>query len=79
MPKDDLPTYPIVEILIRLSDSDHHIGSYKDHTIHDQGVIVKTTQGIIDVPLSLILQQFHQPELITDSELAVIATSFRKI
>lgn len=78
MPKDDLPTYAIVEILIRLADSNTHIGSYKDHTIHEEGVIVKTTQGVIDLPRSLVMQQFHQPELITDAELSAIANKFRK-
>lgn len=45
--KNDLPTYAIVELLIRLSHINPLIGDYKGHALFDDGVIVKTTHGNI--------------------------------
>ncbi|HEY4196100.1 MAG TPA: hypothetical protein VGM63_11225 [Mucilaginibacter sp.] len=77
MPKDNLPTYAIVELLIRLEKHDPAIGDYKNHAESANGVMVKTTRGSIRFPESLIIQQFETPELISDDELAVIASLFR--
>ncbi len=77
MPRNDLPTYAIVELLIRLSDHNFTIGDYKDHTVSDDEVVVKTTAGIIRFPESLIMQQFEAPELITSHQLTSTVSSFR--
>jgi hypothetical protein len=77
MPRNDLPTYAIVELLIRLEKYDHSIGNYKDHAFYDGEVIVKTTAGSIRMPQELVQQQFESPETISDSELTKIATQFR--
>ena len=77
MPKDNLPTYAIVELLIRVEKHDPAIGDYKNHSESADGVVVKTTLGSIRFPQSLIMQQFETPELISDDELAVIASLFR--
>lgn len=77
MSKNNLPTYAIVELLIRLEKHDASIGDYKNHTISDNGVIVKTTSGSIKFSQSLIVQQFESPELITDDVLASTASLFR--
>lgn len=75
--KNNLPTYVLVELLIRLSVFDKAIGDYKNHTIYENGVMVKTTRGIIHFPESLINDQFKSPELITDNILSEIASSFK--
>jgi hypothetical protein len=77
MPKRNLPVYAIVELLIRLEQHDKSIGGYKNHSIYDDGVIVKTTSGIIHFPEALILQQFAEPEMVTDHALLDIASSFK--
>ena len=77
MQKNNLPTYAIVELLIRLENHDPAIGDYKNHTVYDNGVTVKTTRGSITFPESLVLQQFETPEMITDDQLADIALLFR--
>jgi hypothetical protein len=77
MPKNSLPTYAIVELLIRLEKHDPSIGNYKNHSESGNGIIVKTTGGSILFPESLIMQQFESPELIGDNELAAIASLFR--
>jgi len=77
MPKNSLPTYAIVELLIRLEKHDSSIGDYKNHSESGNGIIVKTTGGSILFPESLIMQQFESPELIGDNELAAIASLFR--
>jgi hypothetical protein len=77
MPKSSLPTYAIVELLIRLSQYNHLIGNYKNHSIFDTGVMVKTSSGSIKFPLSTIHRQFENPGSITESELANLALLFK--
>jgi len=76
VPKRNLPTYVIVELLIRLAEHNSLIGDYKNHSFYDTGVMVKTTNGFIRFPETLIMQQFHSPELITNNDLIEIATVF---
>ena len=77
MSKNALPTYAIVELLIRLEKYNDKIGNYKGHAGYDTEVIVKTSGGSIIFPESIIVRQFESPELITDSELASIARLFK--
>jgi hypothetical protein len=77
MPSSNLPTYAIVELLIRLEKHNPAIGDYKNHTVYDKDVTVKTTGGTIKFLQSLIMQQFENPELITDVELADTASLFK--
>lgn len=77
MPKSNLPTYAIVELLIRLEKHNPSIGGYKNHTELDQGVIVKTSGGSIEFRKELVEQQFQNPELITEKELEKTSLLFR--
>jgi hypothetical protein len=79
MPKDDLPTYAIVELLIRLSEFNSQIGNYKDHSIHHDGVVVITSGGHINFPRSMVMQQFTDPDQITKGELISISGTFKKV
>ncbi|WP_183557294.1 hypothetical protein [Mucilaginibacter sp. SP1R1] len=78
MPKHNLPTYAIVELLIRLSQYNYLIGDYKNHSVFDTGVMVKTSGGSISFPASIIMKQFENPSAITESELAKIALLFKQ-
>lgn len=77
MSKDSLPTYAIVELLIRLEDINPLIGSYKDHVPHEYGVMVKTTNGHINFSRQLVMQQFNNPGLIDATELKAVAELFK--
>jgi hypothetical protein len=77
MTKSNLPTYAIVELLMRLTPHNELIGDYKDHSFYDNGVMVKTTGGTIRFSETLIMQQFQDPELVTDQVLAEIASLFK--
>ena len=79
MSKPNLPTYAIVELLIRLSQHNLSIGDYKNHFAYDTGVIVKTSHGTICFPEELITQQFVDPCLITENELFELALSFNPV
>jgi hypothetical protein len=79
MPKSNLPTYAIVELLMRLTPHNDLIGDYKNHSIYDDGVMVKTTGGTIRFSEALIMQQFQDPELVTDQVLTEIASSFKPL
>ncbi|HZY35202.1 MAG TPA: hypothetical protein VFE53_01060 [Mucilaginibacter sp.] len=77
MSKNNLPTYAIVELLMRLSSYDNGIGNYKDHHISDVEVLVKTTGGVIRFPQTLVMQQFENPERIKDDLLLQTISSFK--
>ncbi len=77
--KNTLPTYAIVELLIRLSHINPLIGDYKGHAFNEDGVIVKTKHGSIAFSKSLIKQQFDNPEMISDDELTIIASTFNSL
>ena len=78
MPKHHLPTYAIVELLIRLSQHNYLIGDYKNHSAFDTGVMVKTSGGSISFPTHIVLRQFEDPTTISDDELSQMALRFRK-
>jgi hypothetical protein len=78
MTRNHLPTYVIVELLIRLSQHNYLIGDYKYHSVFDTGVMVKTSGGSISFPTQIVLQQFESPTTISDEELSQIALRFRK-
>ena len=69
MPRNDLPTYAIVELLIRIARYNKTIGDYKGHRLVNAEVWVKTTGGALRFPQSLVMQQFENPELINDKAL----------
>jgi hypothetical protein len=75
--KSNLPTYAIVELLMRLAHHSKVIGDYKDHKIKRAEVLVKTTGGVISFPETLIMQQFEDPELISDNLLLETMGSFK--
>ena len=79
MPKDNLPTYTIVELLMRIAQHNTLIGDYKNHIAFDEGVIVKTSGGTIRFPMDLVMQQFENPELVTDAVLLNTAVSFKPL
>ena len=79
MAKNNLPTYAIVELLIRLTKYNDLIGDYKDHAVYDNDVIVKTSGGTIVFPLTIITKQFESPESISEKELAVAASEFNPL
>jgi hypothetical protein len=74
--KNTLPTYAIVELLIRLSHINPLIGDYKGHIVYDDGVIVKTTGGTITFPKKLVVLQFESPETIAENTLHLAANGF---
>jgi hypothetical protein len=77
MPKDNISAYVIVELLIRLANHEPQIGNYKTHAVHEDGVLVKTSTGVIQFNLDLIKKQFECPEKITVNELSGVASSFK--
>ena len=77
MAKNNLPTYAIVELLIRLAKHNEAIGDYKDHAVYDDEVIVKTSGGTIVFPQTIVIKQFESPELITEDELITTGAGFK--
>lgn len=51
-----------MELLLRAAELSVEVGEYIDHTLHPQGVIVRTQKGIINFSRELIDKQFSHPE-----------------
>ncbi|GAA4334958.1 hypothetical protein GCM10023149_42610 [Mucilaginibacter gynuensis] len=79
MPKQRLPAYAIVELLIRLAHLNPNIGDYKGHAVHSGYTLVKTTGGVVRILIPLVTKQFEAPETITYDDLALTADSFRPL
>ena len=78
MPQNKLPLYAIVELLMRLTGINPQIGNYKNHAERGDEVIVKTTNGTIQLSRALVLSQFHNPEDIGKRDLESMASRFIK-
>jgi hypothetical protein len=79
MQKSNLPTYAIVELLMRIAQHNNSIGDYKNHSAYDEGVMVKTSGGTIRFPMELVMQQFENPDLVTDTVLLNTVVSFKPV
>jgi hypothetical protein len=78
MSQNKLPLYAIVELLMRLTGINPQIGNYKNHAERGDEVIVKTTNGTIQLSRALVLSQFYKPEDIGKRDLESLASRFRK-
>lgn len=79
MPKHNIPVYAIVELLMLLGQHDDSAGDYRGHTIRDNHVLVKTTNGSITFSHALIMKQFSDPENVTRTDLLNTLSSFRPL
>jgi hypothetical protein len=77
MNKHNLPVYAIVELLMRLEKFKSDIGDYKNHSINEHHVKVKTSSGTINFPKSIIMKQFEHPDLITNEDLTSLSDTFQ--
>lgn len=77
MPKNNIPVYAIVELLILLAEQDQSIGNYKGHTMRLNNVLVKTSTGNLTIPQSLIMKQFAEPEKVSSKDLEDLHDHFR--
>jgi len=78
MSQNTLPLYAIVELLMRLAGVDPQIGNYKNHSERGDNVLVKTTNGTIQLSRALVLSQFNKPEDIGKRDLESLAARFRR-
>lgn len=72
-----IPVFVFYELLIRLSELNPDVGDYFSHTLLEKEVILKTTTGMIKVPLNLVKKQFADPKLIATSELSALLDQFK--
>lgn len=78
MSQSKLPLYAIVELLMRLTGVNSQIGNYKNHSERGDEVLVRTTNGTIQLSKALVLSQFNRPEDIQKQDLESLALRFRR-
>lgn len=72
-----LAAYVIYELLIRLQEIDPAVGEYLSYKKISAGIKVQTTGGSLEIPDTLLEQQFHRPEGILAGDLLGILGSFQ--
>ena len=71
-----MPSFVIEELIIRLQEFNKGIGTFKSCVRLGEQMIIKTTRGMITVPMSLLNCQLQAPAAITSEEIAVLAGQF---
>lgn len=68
-----IPLYIIEEMVIRLQEFNPAIGDFTGNERLGSQMIVKTTNGIITVPVLLLSKQLYDPGVITKQEIAELS------
>ena len=72
------PVFIFHELVIRLDQANPLIGRYRSHTDHNESFILSTDKGSVIVPEHFIQMQFQDPNLINDTDIAMLAYNFKK-
>jgi hypothetical protein len=73
----NFPIYIYYELLIRLSEIIPETGDYVSNILTNEYCILRTTNGTINIPLSILQLQFDHPEQIGPEHLKIIANGFK--
>ncbi|HEX8019129.1 hypothetical protein [Mucilaginibacter sp.] len=73
-----MPSFVIEELIIRLQEFNRGVGTLKSYVRLGEQMIIKTTRGVITVPMSLLNGQLQEPTVITNEEIAILAGQFIK-
>jgi hypothetical protein len=69
MKNEEMPSYAIVEILIRISAFHPNLGRYKDHDLIGPMVVIKITSGRVMVKAELVSKHLQSPHTVSLNEL----------
>lgn len=73
----NFPLFIFYELLIRLSEIQPEIGDYVSYTPSNNGCIVRTTNGTLNVLNQILTKQFEDPNQITTQELFILLQTFK--
>lgn len=73
-----IPIYIIEEVLIRLQEINPEIGKLKTMERLGSQMIIKTSNGIITVPVLLLGLQLHDPSMLKNEDVEALAKQFIK-
>ncbi|TCC88581.1 hypothetical protein EZ428_18240 [Pedobacter frigiditerrae] len=72
-----IAVFIIYEILIRLQELDPDLGEYLMNRKTEDGILVRTSNGSIPIPDSILLRQFNDPKSISQFELQDLLGNFK--
>lgn len=72
-----LAAYVIYELLIRLQEINPEVGEYLTYKKISGGIRVQTTTGNLEMSDTVLDMQFHHPESVANSDLALMIESFK--
>lgn len=72
----EIPVYVIYELLIRLNELNTDVGDYISNKKINQGILVRTSTGIIALSDEILSRQFHDPSTISQQEILDLLKGF---
>ena len=75
----DYPSFTFQEIVLRLAEFDPQIGNYLSHFKGEHGYQITTTGGLVRISAIFIDRQYHRPQGILTSEIALLAAGFMAV
>lgn len=71
------PLYVLYELLIRLTELDPMIGDFHEHKHLENGAVIKTNNGSLNVPKHILKKQFSSPSEVTEADLKRLVNEFK--
>jgi hypothetical protein len=71
------PLYVLYELLIRLTELDPMIGDFHTHKQMENGAIIRTNNGSLNVPKHILKKQFSSPSEVTEADLKQLVNEFK--
>jgi hypothetical protein len=72
-----ISVYVIYELLIRLQELNPAVGDYVSNKRSSDGILVRTSNGTIDIPEGILSAQFNNPSSITQNEILNLLARFK--
>lgn len=71
------PIFIFHELVIRLDQANPQIGRYQSHTVADETFTLLTEKGSVIVPAHFLQMQFQDPNLINNTDIAILAQNYK--
>ncbi|ETZ19146.1 hypothetical protein [Pedobacter sp. V48] len=72
-----IAVYVIYELLIRLQELNPAVGEYISHKKTDDGILVRSSTGVIAMPEDILFRQFNDPATISQHEVLGLQAGFK--
>lgn len=71
------PIFIFHELVILLDQAKLGIRCYQSHTLQDEAFVLTTEKGSLIIPAHFLEMQFRDPNVINETDIAILAHNFR--